>query len=401
VTPTNDQGRSGASGSEGTDFKKDRASRVRGDGGSAIGHVHTDVWEQSLTDWLPVRVDVATREHFRAVERLARKGVKTAAGRRGIATGDWILEAPEKLPVVWGTQEAPLAVEGEGLMIAGPQGVGKTTIAQQLTLALAGVRAMCLGLPVRPEHGRVLYLAMDRPEQIRRSFARMVTEDDRVALHERVVFWRGHLDFSVTEEPERVAQFALEHGASAVVVDSYKDIAFKLSDEEVGSLINKAVQVCVSEGLLWIGVHHDRKATSENKHPNDLSDVFGSNWLTAGLGSVLHLYGEPGAEHVEAKHLKQPAETMGAFGIRHDHERGVSEIVSERPVTDGRKKGKAGNEKRVQEYLRDHPDASAAEVKRELKLTVDERTVRRYMAEVRGKAAEDGFVDRVGGQDNP
>ena len=40
--------------------------------------------------------------------------------------------------------------------------------------------------------------------------------------------------------------------------------------------------------------------------PKRLADVYGSRWLTAGMGSVLLLWGEPGDLVVEVRHLKQP-----------------------------------------------------------------------------------------------
>jgi hypothetical protein len=339
------------------DMENGRTQTLTVTHGEATSHarIHSDVWDKALEEWLPVQLDAATRAHFQKVTQEARAKVKTAAGRRGIATGEWLLEELEELPVIWGTERAPLALEGEGMMLAGPQGVGKTTIAQQLALALAGLRDECLGLPVRPERGRVLYLAMDRPEQIRRSFQRMVTEQDRPVLAERIVFWRGRLPFTVTDDPTRMASFAREHGATHIIADSYKDMIPKLTDEELASKLNDAVQECIVEGIGWTGVHHNRKANASNPHPKELADIYGSTFLTAGLGSVISLYGEPGGELVEAKHLKQPAETFGTFGIRHDHETGHSELTDDRPEVKTAERGKVKSHDLL-EALRKQPD---------------------------------------------
>lgn len=108
---------------------------------------NTVLWEEHLEDWTPVHLDMATRAHFRSVVAAAQKSRPEAShSRRGIAAGDWLLEGSEELQVAWGTEDAPLALEDEGLMIVGPQGVGKSTIAQQFALALAGLRDTCLGL---------------------------------------------------------------------------------------------------------------------------------------------------------------------------------------------------------------------------------------------------------------
>jgi RecA-family ATPase len=60
----------------------------------------------------------------------------------------------------------------EPFILCGPDGVGKTTIAQQLVLHLVGaIDGPFLGLSVQSA-GRVLYLACDRPPQALRSFRR-------------------------------------------------------------------------------------------------------------------------------------------------------------------------------------------------------------------------------------
>lgn len=244
----------------------------------------------------------------------------------------FVLDLPDELPAIWGTGEKPAWVEGEGLMLVGPQGVGKTTIAQQLVLALAGLKDEVLGMPVKPVKGTILYLALDRPAQIARSWSRMLDAADREAAA-RVKVWQGPLDFNIVSNPSAVAAFVRDDmGASVVVVDSYKDLAPDLSNEVSGFAINVAMQECLAEGIQWVGLHHHRKGTADNPTPKTLADVFGSTWLTAGIGSVLGIGGDPGAELVEVRHLKQPAESLGRFGVRHDHRNGASELADELPV---------------------------------------------------------------------
>jgi hypothetical protein len=48
--------------------------------------------------------------------------------------------------------------------MAKPDGVGGTTIAQQILLARAGIKPpQLLGIPILRDDRRVLYLALDRP----------------------------------------------------------------------------------------------------------------------------------------------------------------------------------------------------------------------------------------------
>ena len=75
-----------------------------------------------------------------------------------------------------------------------------------------------------------------------------------------------------------------------------------------------------------IALHHQRKAQAANSRPTQLADVYGSVWLTAGDGSVILLWGKPGAPVVELHHLKQPAEDIGPLRVVHDHSRGQSTL---------------------------------------------------------------------------
>jgi hypothetical protein len=309
--------------------------------------------------------------------------------QRGFASGgSFVLDQPERLPVIWGFEDLPLAIQGEGFMIAGIQGVGKTSLAQQFTLGLAGARDEVLGMPVATAPGRVLYLAMDRPLQIARSWSRMVTEQDRDLMDERVVVWRGPLPFTLTENPKALATWARDHvGAVHVVVDSYKDIAPDLSSETTGARINEAVQECLAEGIQWTGLHHNRKASGDNPAPKSLADVYGSNWLTAGLGSVLYLFGQPGSDLVEGIHLKQPAESLGTFGISHDHATGISTRVDALPAPT--KKGE--RHRQITDLLDAEPGRvwDARSVAEQLQVTP--KTVSRDMVELE----RDGLVERV------
>ena len=61
----------------------------------------------------------------------------------------FILDEPTDVPSVWGTDDRVLWVEGEGFLLVGGSGVGKTTVGQQFTLRRIGVdTGDLLGLPV-------------------------------------------------------------------------------------------------------------------------------------------------------------------------------------------------------------------------------------------------------------
>jgi len=250
---------------------------------------------------------------------------------RGITGGAFLFDFyKDSDKPIWGSGSQSLWPRGEGLMFAGSQGVGKSTLAQQLVLSLIGIREPeFLGFPVQPLRAswQVLYLAMDRPRQIQRSLRRMVTEKDRKILDKRLVFWRGPLyHLNLVKDPFALAQWIKEEHprVGVVIADSYKDLAPGLNQDEVGSALNIAVQEVIANKREWLGIHHNRKAQPNNKAPRTLDDVYGSTFLTAGLGSIFGFGGAPGAVSVELRHLKSPSDVVGPLDVMHEHGTGTS-----------------------------------------------------------------------------
>lgn len=262
-----------------------------------------------------------------ASERVAEiaRGDRRVRVHRG---DEFVLDLPPLPPILWGLDGQTLWIEGEALLLVGGDGVGKSTIGQQLVCALIGLRKGFLGYPVKPfPTGRVLYLAMDRPAQIGRSFARMVAETDRDALHDRLAFWSGPLPIDPLSHPTALADWIAETFGDdivAVVADSYKDLVPGISEDKPGSQLNLAMQEVLARGIQWIGLHHQRKPASDRTGDYTLADVYGSRWLTAGAGSVFMILGDAGDSTVELRHVKQPMEVVGPLLVTHDHARGVS-----------------------------------------------------------------------------
>lgn len=271
-------------------------------------------------------------EKLAAVETTAASGPEWAGRLR--SGGAFILDAPPSPPAVWGEGNEVMWAEGEALLIAGPPGVGKTTIVGQLVAGRLGVGpAQTLGLPVQPGAGRVLYLAMDRPPQIARALARLFGPEMRAALDDRLVIWPGPPPGDFAQHPDLLQTMCEQAGADTVIVDSLKDCVRKLSDDESGSGYNTARQRALAGGVQVVELHHQRKASAENRKPSKLDDVYGSVWLTAGAGSVVLLWGEAGDPVVELSHIKQPAEPVGPWRIVHDHTAGTSSVEDRADLT--------------------------------------------------------------------
>jgi hypothetical protein len=87
-----------------------------------------------------------------------------------------------------------------------------------------------------------------------------------------------------------------------------------------------AADLLPPEGIDLVIDHHQRKATTSNPRPKSLDDVYGSVFVPAGAGSVILLWGTPGAAVIEPSHLKQPAESVGPLDVLHEHDTGEMSI---------------------------------------------------------------------------
>jgi hypothetical protein len=208
---------------------------------------------------------------------------------------------------LWGDDNATGWAEGESLMVFGPPGVGKSTLAHLLILGRLGIVDEVLGMPVRDDGGVVLYIAADRPKQIRRAMRRLATHERRHLLKGRLIVHYGPLPVDITVDKDWLADLAQEHGATTVVIDSIKDLCSDPSDGESANGYNLARQETLARGIEWLELHHNRKGNGENKIPNKLDDVYGNRWLTAGAGSVVCVWGEAGDQIVDLTQLKTPA----------------------------------------------------------------------------------------------
>jgi replicative DNA helicase len=272
-------------------------------------------------------VELVARESAserRAAELIVRARELSGDHARVVDGADFLFDVPSRPPSIWGDGDDVLWCRGEALMIAGPQGVGKTGVGGQLIRALLGLAGDVLGFPIAPAIGRVLYLAMDRPEQARRSLARMYSPDDREKLRDRLRFWTGPPPADFAASPEALVNMAREHCAEYVLIDSIKDAAVGLSKDEVGAGYNRARQLALSCGIQLVELHHMVKSGRDGGPPRTLADVYGSTWLTAGVGSVLLLWGDAGDPVVELSQLKSPIAEIAPMQILHDRGTGLS-----------------------------------------------------------------------------
>lgn len=241
--------------------------------------------------------------------------------------GSALFDLPRGTPSVWGTGSSVLWAKGEALIISGPPGVGKTTIAGQLVAGLVGVHDDVLGLPVT-QCRRVLYIAADRPLQIRRAIRRCFDPEHRPVVEDRLTFWEGppRTDFAL--QPTALVEMCEKVGADVVIIDSLKDVALGLAEDGVGARLNSAMQTALAADIQVLALHHHRKSQNGSV-PKALPDVYGSTWITAGAGSVVSLWGDAGSSIVDLTHLKQPVSEVGPWRVVHNHQHGHSTVLTE------------------------------------------------------------------------
>ncbi|WP_273734171.1 AAA family ATPase [Mycolicibacterium septicum] len=244
--------------------------------------------------------------------------------------GTFVLDVPDEIPALVGEGQDVLWAEGESLMVAGPMGLGKTTLAWQLLRAQLSLGdGTILGLPVAPRPGVILVLAMDRPAQIARAAHRMFTEADRDVLAERVRIWKGPPPADVAKNPGMLLALAESAGAQTLYLDSIKDAAIGLSEDEVGAGYNRARQLLLANGVELAEQHHTVKRGPGGGPPTTAADIYGSAWITNGTGSIVLLTGDPGDPIIGFRHVRSPANEIGPYRLLHDQTAGTITIEHE------------------------------------------------------------------------
>ena len=127
----------------------------------------------------------------------------------------------------------------------------------------------------------------------------------------------------------RTRRAGRRRGADTVVLDSVKDGAVGLKEDEVGAGYNRARQKLIAAGVEVLQLHHTTKRNAQGGAPDSVADIFGSAWITAGTGSIILLSGDPGDPVVGFQHIRQPAEEVGPWQLLHDQTSGKITIHHE------------------------------------------------------------------------
>lgn len=242
--------------------------------------------------------------------------------RKVYPAGSWALDQPQSNRAVAGNGQRILWAKGESFVICADTGGGKTTFALSAVRASMGLVPDIIGMQVQAfQH--ILYVAADRPIQIKYALQRLVTEDNRMTWDTRMYIHEGPLDFAVNDKPSLLVPWLRELAEKldrepfdCLVIDSLKDIVTAMDENDDGLHINTALQAVCREGIQLMLCIHPRKMGQQAKTPV-LDDVAGNKMIVSGAGSVVYL-GPPSDGLSAFYHLKSPAQKIDGIGIRLD-----------------------------------------------------------------------------------
>lgn len=185
---------------------------------------------------------------------------------------------------------------GGYLLLTGPSGVGKT----QFSLDFAASAALGRNFldtttkgPIKIGFFSLEMGLVDLKHFIQSQFIHY-TKDDLEILEKNLRFYPlgEPLYLNRDEEKARIEKTIVDEGLQGIIVDSLGSTTEgELGEErDTKNLMDWLDRVRQQyEIFAWV-VHHHRKATGDNKKPNKLSDVYGSQYITARATTVLCLW---------------------------------------------------------------------------------------------------------------
>jgi archaellum biogenesis ATPase FlaH len=192
----------------------------------------------------------------------------------------------------------PGLLQAQGSMLLyGPPGTGKSTVSLNFAYGLSTGREVLGFQPERPY--RLLFLSAEMGQIELQYFTNLIGQGYND--EEAVQLLKENLYVMPLGEPFYLNQIAQQNTLQritetlqldGVIFDSLGSVTNKsLSDEEATkSLLDFNDRFRNEMGVFTWFIHHNRKASEGNKEPNELSDVYGSQYLQARPSSLISLW---------------------------------------------------------------------------------------------------------------
>ena len=266
--------------------------------------------EASLEAYLGRKVSPEERADLRA--GLQRKATDEAIRLAGRGPDSWsaadleggvtfALGADSPPPPVWGDAEYGPWPTSEFAVFFGASGSYKTTVTHNLLMGLAGVPGFeeCLGLPVAPlaDGEKVLYLALDRQYQSRRSLKRLLSslsDRDLQRFESKVVIWSQPVPVDAASNPDALVSWVLELASlsgttfRAVILDNVTDAFGDMADTGNAMAAGQALNRLANLGVNVLALSHSKKIGGGE--PSGIDDLYGGTMFSVRSGSVLSLW---------------------------------------------------------------------------------------------------------------
>lgn len=213
------------------------------------------------------------------------------------------------------------------MLLTGPSGIGKTQFALDFSM-----RA-CLGLPflekktAAQNQEKIGFFSLEMGLTSLKYFIEKqvpaYTSDEIDELQQRFLsFPLGEPLYMSEPGIQALVEKCIEtYGLTGIVVDSLgSTTSGTLSDEaEAKKIMDWNDRLRARYGIFSVFIHHNRKASGDNKKPNKLADVYGSHYFTARSTTVFCLWDGGGKNALQLLPLKiRLAERPDPFIIYRD-----------------------------------------------------------------------------------